>query len=60
MNIETSNIKKAQDVQSQNTKPVNNAEENTSVKFADELKDVAKNKDENIKELEVENKVEKK
>jgi len=44
MNIESSNLKKTTEIQAQNTNSTNkNKTEDSSVKFADELKEVAKN-----------------
>ena len=51
MNIETSKIKKNQDVQVQNKQTSKQNNEESSVKFTDELKNVAKNEETNKKDL---------
>ena len=51
MNIETSKIKKNQDVQVQNIQTSKQNNEESSVKFTDELKNVAKNEETNKKDL---------
>ena len=50
MNIETSKIKKTQDVQAQNKQTSKQNNEESSVKFADELKNVAKIEETNKKD----------
>ena len=51
MNIETSKIKKTQDIQTQNKQTSKQNNEESSVKFTDELKNVAKNEETNKKDL---------
>ena len=56
MNIESSNLKKTTELQAQNSKSTNkNNNEDSSVKFADELKEAAKNEAKNEKIQQEEN-----